>query len=80
MTVRAKWTYLLLNELKQFKHSSSTKNAAANKVRSKHKKQCQMFQSLRKQKIVFPLFEFFVVKLKQLFPSLGDSIIYRVII
>ena len=32
MTVRAKKRYRLLKELEQFKHSSSTKNAAANEV------------------------------------------------
>ena len=39
-----------LHELKQLKHSASTKNAAANKISTKCKKQCQMLRSLRKKK------------------------------
>ena len=42
MTVRAEGRYQLLKELQRLKNSSSTKNAAANKVTTKYKKHCQI--------------------------------------
>ena len=40
MTVRAEGRYQLLKELQRLRNSSSTKNAAANKVTTKYKKHC----------------------------------------
>ena len=47
-THKGKASYLL-KELEWLKHSWSTKNAAANKVTKKYKRQCQILQSPRKK-------------------------------
>ena len=51
MMMHAKGRYTLLKELEQLKHSLKTKNAAANKVTTQCKTQCQNMQSLTKEKI-----------------------------
>ena len=50
MTVRVKGRYQLLKELQRPKHSSSTKNAAANKVTTNYKKHCQVVRITEKKK------------------------------
>ena len=50
MMMHAKGRYTLLKELEQLKHSLKTKNAAANKVTTQCKTQCQNMQSLTKEK------------------------------
>ena len=50
MMMHAKGRYNLLKELEQLKHSLKIKNAVANTVTTQCKKQCQILQSLTKEK------------------------------
>ena len=50
--VHAKGRYItnLFKKLEQFQNISSTKRVTANKIKTKYKEQCQMLQSMRKNK------------------------------
>ena len=52
--VHAKGRYItnLLKKLEQFQNIPSTKKVTANKIKTKYKEQCQMLQSMRKNKTI----------------------------